>query len=138
MSYRNRIHNSTNPYQGKYLKILCVCSAGLLRSPTAALVLGAEPFNHNTRAAGLEADFALIVVDEVLLSWCDEVVCMTQEQANELAMLTDKPIKCLDIADSYNYRDPDLMRMITESYPSTLPIPSNKLGLPETFTEEPK
>ena len=47
MSKMNRLANTQNKYQGKYKKVLCVCSAGLLRSPTAALVLSQEPFNFN-------------------------------------------------------------------------------------------
>ena len=55
----NRLANSSNRYQGEYKRVLCVCSAGLLRSPTAALVLSQEPYNFNTRAAGLDEAFAL-------------------------------------------------------------------------------
>ena len=51
----NRIANSTNPFQKDYKRVLCVCSAGLLRSPTAAYVLSQAPYNYNTRAAGLTA-----------------------------------------------------------------------------------
>jgi len=64
MSLRNRIHNSSNPYQGKFKRVLCVCSAGLLRSPTTAFVLSQEPYNYNTRAAGIVDDYALVPVDE--------------------------------------------------------------------------
>ena len=47
----NRLGNSRNIYQGKDKRVLCVCSAGLLRSPTAANVLHKE-FGYNTRACG--------------------------------------------------------------------------------------
>lgn len=72
MNNNNRIFNSGNPNQGDYKRMLCVCSAGLLRSPTTAYVLSQAPYNYNTRAAGLVADFALIPVDEVLLRWAEE------------------------------------------------------------------
>lgn len=111
-----RIQNSSNPFQGSFKKVLCVCSAGLLRSPTAALVLSQEPFNFNTRCAGLVEYYALVLVDEVLLRWADEVVCMTIEQELELREMTDKPIVCLKIPDSFAYRDPDLIIMIRERY----------------------
>lgn len=111
----NRIHNCDNPYQGDYKKVLCVCSAGLLRSPTAALVLSAPPFNFNTRAAGLDESFALIPVDTVLLAWADEIVCMDKGQADRLrAMGFKKNILVLDIEDSYGYRDPQLIKKITK------------------------
>lgn len=116
---RNRMHNMTNPNQGKYKKILCVCSAGLLRSPTAALVLSMPPFNHNTRAVGLDADFALVVVDEYLAAWADEIVCMTSSQITDLRELApDKKIICLQIEDSYDYRDPKLIKLIAKNYKS--------------------
>lgn len=112
----NRIHNATNPYQGKTKRVLCVCSAGLLRSPTAAVVLSQEPYNLNTRAAGLDEGHALIIVDEVLLEWADGIVCMTKDQERELKTKTKKPVMCLNIADSYGYRDPKLIKLIKESY----------------------
>lgn len=118
----NRLWNCKNPYQGQYRKVLCVCSAGLLRSPTAAVVLSQEPFNYNTRAAGIDKDHALIPVDKVLLSWADEIVCMTEEQTNWVQLetqyyeLEDREVVCLNIPDSYGYRDPELMELIKINY----------------------
>lgn len=31
MSLMNRLGNADNPYQDRYKRVLCVCSAGLLR-----------------------------------------------------------------------------------------------------------
>lgn len=120
MSFMNRMANCHNQYQGKYKKVLCVCSAGLLRSPTAAFILANE-FDCNTRAAGLEKEFALVVVDDVLLEWADEIVCMNEEQSERICtMLGDDVIKksviSLDIPDSFRYRDPELMKLIREAY----------------------
>lgn len=112
---RNRLHNCKNPYQGGVKKVLCVCSAGLLRSPTAANVLHRE-YGFNTRAAGLVPDYALIPVDEVLLTWADEVICMNSDQRNELTLLTDKPIYSLNIPDSYDFMDAELQQTIIERY----------------------
>jgi predicted protein tyrosine phosphatase len=118
----NRVYNSKNPNQGNYKKVLCVCSAGLLRSPTAAVVLSAEPFNFNTRCAGIEESYALIPVDEVLLYWADEIVCMTRQHEDMLQRQLDvmrisyRPIKRLDVPDDFEYRDPTLMRLIKEAY----------------------
>lgn len=116
MNDMNRLGNATNPFQGKFKKVLCVCSAGLLRSPTAALVLSQEPFNFNTRACGLDAGFALIPVDDVLLAWADEIVCMDSYQAQQLRERTKKIVICLNIGDSFTYRDPELMKLIRENY----------------------
>lgn len=113
---RNRIWNSSNLFQGRYKKVLCVCSAGLLRSPTTALVLSCDPYNYNTRACGLEVGYALIPIDEVLLYWADEIVCMTQDQKERLAAMTNKPIVCLDIPDTFAYRDKKLVKLIRKNY----------------------
>lgn len=114
----NRLANSSNRYQGEYKRVLCVCSAGLLRSPTAALVLSQEPYNFNTRAAGLDEAFALIPVDRVLIEWADEIVTMTSDQAEEIRnrLEEEKPIVVLNIDDNYRYRDPELIKLIRESY----------------------
>ena len=111
-----RKHTANNPYQGRFKRVLCVCSAGLLRSPTAAVVLSGEPFNYNTRAAGIEKSYALIPVDDVLLDWAHEIVCMTADQKDQLLAMTDKPIICLGIDDNFEYRDPVLISLIKSRY----------------------
>lgn len=121
MSFMNRLGNCTNPYQGEYKRVLCVCSAGLLRSPTAAFVLSQEPYNYNTRAAGATKEYALVVVDDVLITWADEIVCMNEGQQKQLmSMVKDKKLKTLvinlDIPDSFAYRDPELIKLIKEKY----------------------
>lgn len=121
VSHFNRLGNCKNPYQTPVKKVLCVCSAGLLRSPTAAVVLSQEPFNFNTRAAGITSEFALIKVDDVLLTWADEVVCMDHIQRSELerqlkALGMDTPVLVLNMPDQFRYRDPALMRLIAEAY----------------------
>jgi predicted protein tyrosine phosphatase len=116
----NRLANTANEYQGTFKKVLCVCSAGLLRSPTAALVLSQEPFNFNTRAAGVSTEYALILVDEFLIKWADEIVCMNETQKDILKFIIHKdittPVYVLDVPDDYQYRDPELMKLIAECY----------------------
>ena len=116
----NRLSTTKNPYQGKYKKVLCVCSAGCLRSPTAAVVLSQPPYNYNTRAAGLEVDFAIIPVDEVLLEWADEIVCMNVDQQIRLKEMTKKPVLNLSIPDRFEYREPELMRTIKQRYDAVI------------------
>lgn len=115
----NRIANCKNFFQGDSKKVLCVCSAGLLRSPTAAFVLSGEPFNFNTRAVGITQEYALIPVDQVLLYWADEIVCMEPWQEMELKRVLDlsefsRPIHNLNVEDCYRYRDPGLVKQITD------------------------
>jgi predicted protein tyrosine phosphatase/protein-L-isoaspartate O-methyltransferase len=114
----NRAYNAGNPFQGNYKKVLCVCSAGLLRSPTTAVVLSQEPYNYNTRAVGLDTSFALIPIDSTLCAWADEIVCMNQSQKTQIEK--DFEPECsvisLDIPDSYSYRDPELIELIKTNY----------------------
>ena len=110
----------SNSYQGDYKRVLTVCSANMLRSPTMAHVLSAEPYNFNTRSAGI-AGFALIPVTEELLLWADEVVCADTEHALNIRdklmqYQLDKPIVNLNIPDIYEYRNPKLIELIKERY----------------------
>ena len=120
----NRIHNSNNPYQNpdKFKRALCLCSAGLLRSPTLAFLLMTK-YSRNCRAAGVEDSFALVVADDVLLSWADEVWCVSDAVKNRLwqlaeqnkweNILANKKIITMDIPDCYGYMEDELIRQIT-------------------------
>ena len=126
------IRTAKNPYQGTDAKILCVCSAGLLRSATAARML-ATTAGLNTRACGIE-HYALVPFTEVLLHWCDYVVCMTGTQklkiekfmrdtigdCPEKAIQFNRPILCLGIPDNYAYMDKELVKLILERFPKEL------------------
>ena len=110
----------SNSYQGDYKRVLTVCSANMLRSPTMAHVLSAEPYNFNTRSAGTEP-YALIPVTEDLLMWCDEVVCADTEHAlyirdKMIQYALDKSIVNLNLPDIYEYRNPKLIELIKERY----------------------
>jgi predicted protein tyrosine phosphatase len=120
---KNRFANADNRFQNfdKYPRLLTVCSAGLLRSPTAAFVLSQEPYSYNTRSCGLDFDFALIPIDAVLLEWAEIVVVMSlkqrvvvEELLEEWGISEDKKVLNFEIADSYDYRDPELIELIKE------------------------
>lgn len=109
---RNRLANTKNPFQGDKKKVLCVCSAGLLRSPTAAWILSNAPFNFNTRACGVEPEYALIPVDEALLYWADEVVVMEEWQKDSILQrynVGNKEIHILHTPDNYGFREQGLV-----------------------------
>jgi len=108
--------NVNNPFQGDYKKVLCICTIGMLRSPTCAFVLSNEPFNFNTRACGIDKGLALIPMTDVLLKWADEIVVMDSYQKLIIKKLTEKPIICLNIEDVFDYRDPALMEIIKIRY----------------------
>lgn len=123
MSTLNRIANCDNRFQNTsaFKRVLCVCSAGLLRSPTAAVVLSQDPFNFNTRAVGVSQEYALTPLEDVHIMWSDEIVVMQKEHADIVhafleAMGVKRPVIVLGIEDNYQYRDPDLMKQISEKY----------------------
>ena len=127
---RNRRGVINNSYQGNHKKVLTVCSAGCLRSPTAAHILSADPFNFNTRAAGISKEYAIIPVDAGLIIWADVIVCMDEDHAEYVNNMqlkieqTDdgmfeyvwKPIYILDIPDDFAYRDPVLVDIMTKKF----------------------
>ena len=113
---QNAIWNCKNPHQGKDKKILCLCSAGLLRSPTIAKVL-ARLDGFNPRSAGVN-DYALIPVDEVLIHWADIIICAHEEHRQMLItkqlITEDDPVVVLNIPDKYAYNDPELIKIIEQ------------------------
>jgi predicted protein tyrosine phosphatase len=116
---------AVNPAQGSFKRVLFVCTGGILRSPTAAAIFAAPPYNFNTRAAGVK-NFALIQVDAVLLYWAQEIVCMEDLHRvaveriwrdSPLALDTSlPPILVLNIPDTYDYRETSLITRIKNSY----------------------
>lgn len=124
-SLTNSIYNVANGYQGAYRRVLCVCSAGLLRSPTAAMVLSQKPYNYNTRACGTEPEYALINLSAPLIVWADEIVCMSPKHKEKVLSMMEKinpgrdyskPIQVLDIPDNFEYRHPKLIKLIKQKY----------------------
>lgn len=117
----NRMHNADNPHQTNTERVLCLCAASLLRSPTCANVLYKE-FGLNTRSAGLSTSHALIPVDKVLLKWADTVVVMETEQAEYVDFLYEKhgmptrDIYNFIIPDEYEWNDPELVAMIKQRW----------------------
>jgi predicted protein tyrosine phosphatase len=114
----------SNSYQGDYKRVLTVCSANMLRSPTIAVVLSMPPYDYNTRSAGTHS-FALVPVTEDLLMWADEIVCADTEHAlvirdKLMEYQLDKPIVNLRIPDNYEYRNPELILMIRRRYDEIL------------------
>lgn len=120
-----QIFEATAPYnnacQGSYHRALFVCSAGMLRSATAAVV--GDSLGMNTRACGSES-YALIPLSANLILWADTIYFVNEynyygalQQFSEYATLeADIRRKAVvwDIEDVYDYRDPELMQIITK------------------------
>ena len=123
-STRNQMGNAHNPFQGKAKKVLCVCSASLLRSPSLANVLHKE-LGYNTRAVGTCADFALTPLTEAHLAWADEIVFVDESCKVYLDKVDWEEIKTwgvdiitLDIPDNFMYGDEELVKECLEQYVS--------------------
>jgi predicted protein tyrosine phosphatase len=121
-STRNQLANARNAFQGPAKKVLCVCSAGLLRSPTLAAVLNRE-LGFNTRAVGSCAAFALIPLSEALLVWADEVVFVDDaswdelsEDEKEMVRTFAKSMMVLNIPDDFDYGNETLAKVCLEQY----------------------
>jgi len=119
---RNQLYNVGNRAQGSTKKVLCVCSAGLLRSPTAANVLH-KTFGFNTRAVGSCKEFALIPISQALIWWADEIVFVDINSwaglsPEEISEISDVNVKTtiLDIPDDFDFGDPTLEEIILEQY----------------------
>jgi predicted protein tyrosine phosphatase len=124
----NQLANVHNRYQGAYKKVLFVCSAGLLRSATAAHVFSAEPYNFNTRTAGVALEYALNPVNEALLEWADHIFLMEGEHYNMLHEIfgeeafNDYKAKMveLEVPDHFAYRDERLVKILKEKVEAAL------------------
>ena len=117
---RNAAGVCNNPFQGEAKRVLTICSASALRSPTAAVVLNQE-YGYNTKAAGVSLEYAIVPVTGRLLMWADEIVCMESWQTQEIdAMLNvmgiQRHIVCLNIDDNFSYMQPELVELIKQQY----------------------
>lgn len=119
---RNQLGNISNPHQGSSRKVLCVCSAGALRSPTLANVLN-NVMGYNTRAVGTAESFAIIPITEALIYWADEIVFVDESCKVYMDKETEAEIKnsgvkvvTLDIPDFYDYGSPELKQICLEQY----------------------
>jgi predicted protein tyrosine phosphatase len=108
---------SKNPYQGKYRKALFVCSGGILRSPTAAH-WAAEHKGWNTRSCGT-LPLAVPQVNPTLVDWADVIYCLTTTHylfmVDTWGEQVRSKLRVMEINDDYEYRDPELIRLIEEA-----------------------
>lgn len=104
-----------NPYQGNDKRLLFVCSAGLLRSATAANLFAKKGFN--TRSCG-SARYALIPFSENLKEWAHKIIFVNPYNRIEVDMrgfdLMGKNVQILHIPDDFEYNDPTLIQMLEE------------------------
>lgn len=109
-----------NPYQGQDKRVVFVCSAGILRSATAARLYAHK---YNTRAAGSE-EYALIPLTNDLVLWANELVFVNKENYNTASKhwkfndtsFADKLIRVLNIPDKYPHMHPELQQAFKDQY----------------------
>jgi predicted protein tyrosine phosphatase len=106
-----------NQYQGKTPRYLFVCSAGLLRSPTAATV--ASQMGFNVRSCGSDYHYALVPISVNLIHWAHKIFFMNIGNYDEslsnffgdretCEMLKDKAV-IWHIEDDFDYMNPQLV-----------------------------
>ena len=119
--HRNQMHNISNPFQGDTKKVLCVCSAGLLRSATLQNMLIKE-YGYNVRNCGTELSYALIPISEALIHWADEIVFVNKSNYRSVKLdLLEQQIDMgnvfvLDIPDNYGFNSPELVEICKQQY----------------------
>lgn len=105
----NALWNCLNPNQGPYERVLCVCSAGLLRSASLAWFITRNT-DANTRNCGIY-DYALIRYDQVLHKWANTIIFAEEEHFTAVKArfptldFSDKRVIVLDLPDRFEYRD---------------------------------
>lgn len=113
-----------NIYQGYQTRLLFVCTAGLLRSPTCATI--GSQLGFNTRSAGSEDQYALIPVTWNLIQWANFIIFIEQKNydevlekfsENEIAVGTIKEKAMVwSIPDNYEYMEKMLVFKIKEKF----------------------
>lgn len=109
-----------NDFQGPDIRALCVCSVGMLRSPTLANVL-LKKGGYNVRACGSNVSMALIPISANLVNWADVIFFVNHENFKEAVevflgeeeeALVRKKAIVLNIEDSHDYNSPSLIRAL--------------------------
>ena len=105
-------------------RILFVCGRNRLRSPTAERVFSSHP-GIEVASAGTARD-AEDPISSELIAWADLIFVMEKRQRDKLARtfrgaLKNKQIVILDIPDTYEYMDPELIRLLRRKVLPFLP-----------------
>jgi predicted protein tyrosine phosphatase len=113
------------------MKLLFICSANALRSPTAEAVFSTYE-GVEAASAGINMD-AETSVSADLVEWADVVVAMEQHHAKFVQerfgyLLRRKRVAVLGIPDRYDYMDPELVRILKEKVEPQLPRWRNEIA----------
>lgn len=102
------------------MNFLFVCSRNQLRSPTAEAVF-ANIEGVSALSAGTNHDSETPLSGD-LIEWADTIFCMEASHKRKVqnafrAILREKKLTVLGIADNYSYLDPELVRLIRAKFP---------------------
>jgi predicted protein tyrosine phosphatase len=97
-------------------RALFICSQNRLRSPTAEQIFASWP-DVETDSAGLGGDATVPLAPEQI-AWANLIFVMEKAHRNRLSArfkryLNGKKVICLDIADDYDYMQPELITLLT-------------------------
>lgn len=101
-------------------KLLFVCSENRLRSPTAETVF-TDYENVEAIGCGTNADSETPLSGD-LIEWVDVILVMEKSHRNKVskkfqALLKNKRLVCLDIADNYERMQPELIKLLKTKVP---------------------
>lgn len=100
------------------INVLFICSRNQWRSPTGETIWRKHP-RVNSRSAGTSPK-ARKTVNADDIHWSNVIFVMEQKHKDRLnseygRLLTYKPVHVLNIPDKYQYMDPELVEILTES-----------------------
>ena len=101
----------------KNLRVLFICEANRLRSPTAEAIFSTYP-GVEAKSAGIGKE-ATVPVSAELLEWADLIFVMEKRHRNIIhsrfkEIYLRKRIICLYIPDEFEFMDPDLISLLEE------------------------
>ena len=102
------------------MKLLFICTANKLRSPTAEAVFSAYE-GVEAISAGTDTD-AETPVSGDLIEWADTIFVMEKAHRNKVSkkfrsLLKNKRLIVLDIPDEYEYMQPELVQLLEARVP---------------------
>jgi predicted protein tyrosine phosphatase len=102
------------------LKVLFICSANRLRSPTAETIFSGYA-GVEAKSAGVGKE-ATVPVSAELLEWADLIFVMEKRHRNIIhsrfkEVYERKRIICLYIPDEFEFMDPQLIELLEERVP---------------------
>lgn len=105
------------------MKVLFICTANRLRSPTAAALFADHP-GLEVRSAGLDAACPRPLSNELVM-WADKLFVMERRQRDIVRRkfrktLGERPVIALGIPDDYEFMQPELVALLKDRVPQFL------------------